>query len=59
MRLFSFRPTTVLILSYAITGSIAKCHNDILGLKLVYLWIFKDVFVIFNVYIKFMNMQIS
>ena len=29
-------------LSYEITGSITKCHNGILSLKLVHLWIFND-----------------
>ena len=43
---------TSIDLSYDITGSITKCHNDRLGLKLVYLWIFNDFSVIFNVFIK-------
>ena len=36
------------------TGTITKCHNDSLSLKLVYLWIFNDL--MFS--LKFMNMQI-
>ena len=51
MRLFSFRRMTSINLSYDITGSITKCHNDSLDLK-VYLSIFYDVSVIFNVFIK-------
>ena len=39
-------------LSYDITGSITKCHNDSLGLKLVYLGTFNDFSVIFNVFFK-------
>ena len=39
-------------LSYDITGSRTKCHNDSLGLKEVYLWIFYDFSVIFNVFIE-------
>ena len=38
---------TSIYLSYDITGSISKCHNDSLGLKFVYLWIFNDFSVIF------------
>ena len=49
---------TSINLSYDITGTITKCHNDRLGLKLVYLWIFNDFSVIFDVFIKFMNIQI-
>ena len=49
MRQFSFRPMTSIHLSYAITGSITKCHNDSFGLKLVYLLILNDIF---NVFIK-------
>ena len=37
---------------YDITGSIIKCQNDSLGLKLVYLWVFNDFSVIFKVFIK-------
>ena len=43
---------TSIDLSYDITGSITKCHNDRLGLKLVYLWIFNNFCVIFKVFIK-------
>ena len=44
---------TSINLSYDITGSISKCHNDSLGLKLVYLCIFNGFSVIiFNVFIK-------
>ena len=43
---------TSIHLSDDITGSKTKCHNDSLGLKLVYLWIFNDFSVIFNVSIK-------
>ena len=39
-------------LSYDITGSIIKCHNDSLGLKLVYLLILMIFSVIFHVFIK-------
>ena len=39
-------------LSYDITGSRKKCHNDSLGLKEAYLWIFYDFSVIFNIFIK-------
>ena len=39
-------------LSYDITGSITKCHNDSLGLKLVYLRILMIFSVIFHVFIK-------
>ena len=35
---FSLRPMTSIHLSYDITGSITKCHNDSLGLKLVYFY---------------------
>ena len=47
-----------IILAYDNTGSLTKCHNDSLGLKIVYLWIFNDVSVILNITLKFMNMQI-
>ena len=43
---------TSINLSYDITGSITKCHNDSLGLKEAYLWIFYDFSVIFNIFIK-------
>ena len=36
MRSFSFRRMTSMNLSYDITGSITKCHNDSLDLKEVY-----------------------
>ena len=50
---FSFRRMTSINLSYDITGSITKCHNDSLDLKEVYLWIyFYDFTVIFNVFIQ-------
>ena len=52
MRSFSFRRMTSINLSYDITGSITKCHSDSLDLKEVYLWIFYDFTVIFNVFIK-------
>ena len=42
-------------LSYDITDSITKCHNDSLGLKLVYLLILMIFSVIFHV---FKNMKI-
>ena len=42
MRQFSYRTRSSIDLSDESTGSIAKCHNDSLGLKLVHLWIFKD-----------------
>ena len=43
---------TSINMSYDITGSITKCHNDRLGLKLVYLWMFYYFSVILNVFIK-------
>ena len=46
------RRMTLINLSYDITGSITKCHNDSLGLKEVYLCFFYDFSVIFNVFIK-------
>ena len=52
MKTFSFRRISSINLSYDITGSITKCHNDSLDLKEVYLWIFYDFSVIFNVSIK-------
>ena len=48
MRYFSYRTRSSIDLSYDITGSITKCHNDSLGLKLVHLWNFKDFSVIFH-----------
>ena len=48
MRYFSFRTRSSIDLSYNITGSITKCHNDSLGLKLVHLWKFRDFFAIFS-----------
>ena len=48
MRYFSYRTRSLIDLSYNITGSITKCHNDSLGLKLVHLRNFKDVFAIFH-----------
>ena len=52
IRQFSFRSMTSINLSYDITGLLTKCHNDCLGVKLVYLWIFNDFSVSFNVFIK-------
>ena len=49
---------TSINLSYDITGSIIKCHNGSLGLKEVYLWIFNDFSVIFNVFIKIHELRI-
>ena len=49
---FSFRLMASIHLSYAITGSIIKCQNDSLGLKLVYLWILTIFLSFFNVFIK-------
>ena len=43
---------TSMNLSYDITGSRTKCHNDSLGLEEAYLWIFYDFSVIFNIFIK-------
>ena len=51
MRSFSFRRMTSINLSYAITGSITKCHNDSLDLKEIY-GLFYEFSVIFNVFIK-------
>ena len=48
MRYFSYRTRSSIDLSYNITGSIRKCRNDSLGLKLVHLWNFKDFFAIFH-----------
>ena len=57
MRSFSFRRMTSINLSYAITGSITKCHNDSLDLKEVYG--FFTIFLSFLMFsLKFMNMQI-
>ena len=56
MRSFSFRRMTSINLSYDITGSITKCHNDSLDLEEV--WIFYDFSVIFKFSLKFVNMQI-
>ena len=53
MRSFSFRRISSINLSHDIGGSITKCHNDSLDLtEEVYLWIFYDFSVIFNVFIK-------
>ena len=43
---------TSITLTYDITGSIAKCRNDSLGLKLVYTWIFTDLLLYSNVFIN-------
>ena len=43
---------TSINLSYDITGLLTKCHNDCLGLKLVYLRIFDDFSVVVIVFIK-------
>ena len=51
----SYRTRSSIDLSDDSTGSIAKCHNDSLGLKLVNLCIFKD-FCHFS--LKLINMQI-
>ena len=48
MRKCSCRPRTSINLSYTITGSITKCQNDSLGLKLDYLWIFNAFSAIFK-----------
>ena len=48
MRYFSYRTRSAIDLSYNVTGSITKCHNDSLGLKLVHLWNLKDVFADFS-----------
>ena len=56
--IFSFRRMTSINLSYDITGSRTKCHNDSLGLKEVYFWIF-TIFLSFLIFsLKFMNLQI-
>ena len=36
MKMYPFRPITAINLSSDITGVITMCHNDRLGLKLVY-----------------------
>ena len=62
MRKCSYRPRSSINFPYDITGSITKCQNDSLGLKSVYLWIFIDFSVIFNVFIKiheYTNSKIS
>ena len=41
MRSFSFRHRSSINLTYDLIGSITKCHNNSMVLK-VYLWIFKD-----------------
>ena len=51
MRSFSFRCMTSINLLYDITGSITKCHNDSLDLKVVYRF-FYDFSVMFDVFIK-------
>ena len=57
MRSFSFRRMTSIHLSYDITGSITKCHNDSLDLEEVYG--FFTIFLSFFMFsLKFMNMQI-
>ena len=40
MKYFSYRIRLSINVSYDISGSITKCHNDSLGLKLVHLRIF-------------------
>ena len=57
MRSFSFRRMTSINLSYDITGSITKCHNDSLDLKEVYV-LFTIFLSFFMFSLKFMNMQI-
>ena len=52
MRSFSYRTRSSINSSFDITGSITKCHNDSLGLKLVHLLIFKDSSAIFHVFMK-------
>ena len=47
MRQFSYRTRASINVSYDITGSITKCHNGSLGLKLVYLWILKTFLPLF------------
>ena len=44
---------------YCITGAVAKCDNDNLGLKLVYSWIYKHFKSLLMFLLKFMNMKIS
>ena len=55
---FLKRTRSSINLSYDITGSITKCHNDSLGLILVHLWIFKYFSPFFIVSLNSMNMQI-
>ena len=43
MKYFLYRTGSSINLSYDITDSITKCHNDSLGLKLVHFSIFKYV----------------
>ena len=52
MRLFSYRPKSSINLSYDITGSITKYHNDSLGLTLTDLWLLQDFSAILYVFIK-------
>ena len=53
MRSFSFRRMPSMNLSYDITRSITKCHNDTLDLKKsLFMDFFYDFSVIFNVFIK-------
>ena len=52
----SFRLMTSINLPYVIAGSITKCRNDRLGLRLVHLLIFDVFSVSFYVFIKIHDM---
>ena len=60
MILLSYMPMTSIFFSlYCITGAVAKCDNDNLGLKLVYSWIYDHFKSLLTFSLKFMNMKIS
>ena len=52
MRSFSYRPRSSINVSYNITGSITKCQNDSLVLKLVYYGFLTLFLSFFDVFIK-------
>ena len=58
MSYFSFKPMSSTDLSHDNTASITKCHNNSLGLTLVYLLILTIVLSFLMNSLKIMNMQI-
>ena len=52
MRISSYRHRSSINLSFDITGSITKCHNDSPGLTLADLWLLQDFSAIFYAFIK-------